>query len=332
MNSTALLAACAAMLFACGCHKTQPPAAAKSVVEKAATSEDAADGKAAADKEPAGVTLTNEQIEKIGLVMEETKATSQTDEIAGYGSVIPHESIAQAVADLATAEATDKQSRSALARTQRLAGTAGALSSDVEETNVRQAAVDAAALNLVRQRLSATLGQKAPWSGGGSQSLLLELASGATHLVRVTFPLGSLTGDSPQSLQVSRIGALNGKRWKMTSVWAAPADANVPGRSFFAVLRDSDVGEGERVIAWAPVGTARSGVLIPADAVVVSEGKFWVYLEDKPSHFVRTEINADKAVEDGYFVTGPVKAGDKIVTGGVAQLLAQESNSGADAE
>ena len=335
MNSTALLAVCAAMLLIGGCHPTQSAEGVKPSAEKAAAPQNPADkaDNEAAGKEPVGVTLSTEQMEKIGLHTEEAKATSYADEAAGYGTILPHENIAQAVADLTTAEATQKQSSAALARTQRLAGTAGALSSDVEETNIRQAAVDAAALILVKQRLSATLGQNAPWTGGGHEALLLELASGVAHLVRVTFPLGSLNVGVPPSLQISRIGSsANVPRWKMTSVWAAPADASVPGQSFFAVLRNNEVREGERVIAWAPVGAARPGVLIPADAVVVSEGKYWVYIEDKPGHFVRTAINADKAVADGYFVTGPLKAGDKIVTDGVAQLLAQESNSGADAE
>jgi hypothetical protein len=333
MNSTALLAVCAGLLLAGGCHKTQPADAAKSGAEKAATSDNPADSKEAADKGPAGVTLSSEQIEKLSLQTQEAKATSYVDETAGYGTVLPHESIAQALADLTTAQATEKQSHAALARTQKLAGTAGALSAEVEEANVRQAAVDTAALNLVRQRLSATLGQKAPWTGGGNQGLLSELASGTAHLVRITFPLGSLDGAVPQNLQVSRIGSpVHDKRWKITLVWAAPADTSVPGRSFFAVLRNSETGEGERILAWAPVGAAQSGILIPADAVVVSEAKYWVYVEDKPGHFVRTAISADKAVADGYFVTGPPKPGDKIVTQGVAQLLAQESNSGADAE
>ena len=322
MKLPALLTVWAALLIG-GCHPAAPP--------PDAAKPDAA--KPAADKEASGVTLSAEQMEKIGLQTEEAKATNYAGETGGFGTVLPHESIAQAVAELATAEATEKQSRAALARAQRLKGTAGALSSDVEEASARQAAVDKAALDLATQRLSATLGQKAPWSGGGGQKLLFELASGSTRLVRITFPLGALSGDVPQNLRVSRIGsAADGKRWTVAPVWAAPADANVPGRSFFAVLRNSDLGEGERIIAGAPLGAARAGVMIPADAVAVSEGKYWVYVEDKPGHFVRTAINADTAVDDQYFVFGALKPGDKIVTSGVAQLLAQESNSGADSE
>jgi hypothetical protein len=320
----ALLAFGATLLILDGCHRAPAPDTAKPAADTA---------KPATEKGSEGVTLSSEQAEKIGLRTEAAKATSHADETMGYGTVIPHESIAQAAADLATAEATEKQSRSALARTQRLAGTAGALSSDVEETAVRQAAVDSAAHNLAKQRLSASFGQKSPWADGGQPGLLASLASGATQLVRVTFPLGSLTGDVPQNLHVARIGSTgNGKRWKMAPVWAAPGDASVPGRSFFAILRNSEIGEGERVIAWAPIGSSRAGILIPTSAVVVSEGKYWCYIEKKPGNFLRTEINADISVDDGFFITGAVQAGDKIVTNGAAQLLAQEANSGADAE
>jgi hypothetical protein len=122
------------------------------------------------------------------------------------------------------------------------------------------------------------------------------------------------------------------KRWKLTSIWPAPADASVPWRSFFSVLRAGELGEGERIIAWAPIGAPQPGVLVPAEAAVISDSKYWCYIEAKPGTFVRTEIDTGKPFEDGYVVTRGVKAGDTVVTQGAAQLLAQESNSGADAE
>jgi hypothetical protein len=321
---------CCALLLAAGCQKTSnsakdaedktPSSAAKTAAVKGADSSE-------------GVTLTPEQMQKIGLQTVAVKTVDYAEETAGYGTVIPHESIAQAAAELATADAAEKQSRSALARTQRLAGTAGALSADVEETNVRQLAVDSAALNLARQRLSATYGQKPPWSNGQNSQLLQQLAGGAMQLVRVTFPLGSLPDDLPKTLSISRLGsAATGKRLKVSLVWAAPADANVPGRSFFSVLRAGELGEGERVIAWAPNGGSLPGVLIPAQAAVISDDKYWCYLEAKPGSFVKTAISGEKPFEDGYVVTQGVKAGDMVVTKGAAQLLAQESNSDADAD
>ncbi|HEX3951901.1 MAG TPA: hypothetical protein VHW95_18780 [Steroidobacteraceae bacterium] len=319
---------CCTLLATVGCQKTadgakepdgnKPSTAAKAAAPKSADSSQ-------------GLNLTPAQIEKIGLETEAAKTVDYAEESAGYGSVIPHLSIAQAVAELASAEAAEKQSRSAVARTQRLAGTAGALSADVQETNARQLAVDSAALNLARQRLSATYGQKPPWSNGRNSRLLQELAGGGMQLIRVTFPLGSLPGDLPKTLSISRLGsAPAGKRLKVSALWSAPADASVPGRSFFAVLRAGELGEGERLIAWAPIGAALPGVLIPAKGTVISDGKYWCYIEATPGSFVKTEISGEKPFEDGYVVTQGVKAGDKVVTTGAAQLLAQESNPGAD--
>lgn len=306
---------CAGLLTVSACHKSpaeQAPAQAPAQAPNAG----------------AGVRLRPGQIEKIGLKTDAAKTVDYAQQATGYGAVIPHESIAQAVAELATAEAAEKQSRSALARTRRLAGTAGAMSADVEETNVRQVAVDTAALNLAQQRLTATFGLKPPWSGGRSPHLLEALADGSTQLLRVTFPLGSLPGGLPKTLSVSRLGRPVGdKRLTVSRVWAAPADANVPGRSFFALLRAGDLGEGERVIAWAPIGAAQPGVWVPAAAALISDAKYWCYVETMPGTFVRTEIDASRPFENGYVVTSGVKPGDQVVTQAAAQLLAQESNS-----
>jgi hypothetical protein len=73
-----------------------------------------------------------------------------------------------------------------------------------------------------------------------------------------------------------------------------------------------------------------SGVIVPAAAVVLSQGKYWCYLQPKPGTFVKTEIDAGKPVAEGYFVTDGVKARDEIVITAVGQLLAKESGSAAE--
>jgi hypothetical protein len=118
----------------------------------------------------------------------------------------------------------------------------------------------------------------------------------------------------------------------MNTVWDAPADATVPGRSYFALLKGSDAGEGERLLVWAPIGETASGVVIPAAAAVMSEGKYWCYLEKKPGTYVRTEVDTGIPTADGYFVTEGVAAGDKVVVTAAGQLLAKESNSGAESD
>lgn len=338
-------AVCVGVLLLCGCHKS-PPSAAKGPAgaeapnakggaaakpepgaKDAATDQEAAGAKEAASE---GVVLTPEQVEKLGLVTQPAKSTEYREETAGYGVVVNHESTAQAAAELTTAEATARQSQAALARAKQLSGTPGAVSAEMEEAAVRQAAVDAAALKLTTQRLSATLGLKPPWKSV-DDPVLQALASGTVKLVRVTFPLGALSGGTATSLRAAHIGDPKpGTGWTMRVIWDAPADATVPGRSFFALLKGSDAGEGERLQVWAPIGEAVSGVVVPAAAAVLSEGKYWCYLEKKPGTFVRTEIDTSKPTAEGYFVTAGVQPGDQVVTSAAGQLLAKESASGGE--
>jgi hypothetical protein len=347
-------ALCLASSLLAGCHKA-PPAAAdaaapasgagakpESAAKTGAGSKDEGGDKAEAgakdeagakEEAGAGVTLTPEQIEKLGVATETVQSTDYTEETAGYGVVVAHEAIAQAAAELVTAQATARLSQSALARAKRLSGTPGAVSADVEETAANKAEVDAAALTLTMQRMSSTLGMNPPWKAGENSPILQELAGGRTKLVRVTFPLGALSGGIPSSLRAAHIGGSKpDKSWKINKVWDAPADANVPGRSFFALLKGSDAGEGERLLVWAPIGESEAGVVVPATAAVMSDGKYWCYVEKKPGNFVKSEIDTAKPVPDGYFLTEGVAAGDKVVTTAAGQLLARESNSGSEAE
>ena len=106
----------------------------------------------------------------------------------------------------------------------------------------------------------------------------------------------------------------------------------MPGRSFFAILKDSEASEGERLMAFAPVGEAEPGVLGPAAAALLSSGKFWCYVEAKPGTFVRIEIDPSRPLPDGYFVKEGISAGDKVVTHAAGQLLARQTNPSKEPE
>jgi hypothetical protein len=278
-----------------------------------------------------GVTLTPEQIEKLGLVTQPARSMEYVQQGNGYGVVIGHETIAQAVAELATARATALLSHSALKRAQQLSGTPGAMSADLEETAAQKAAVDATALTLTTERLSSTLGMNPPWQDRDQDPTLQGLARGKIKLLRATFPLGALSGGTPRSLRAAHLGVTQpDSGWKLNVVWDAPADASIPGRSYFALLKGTDVGEGERLAVWAPVGEPVSGVVIPAAAAVMSEGKYWCYLQKKPGTFVRIEIDATKPTANGYFVSEGISAGEPIVVTSAGQLLAKELGAGAE--
>lgn len=275
-----------------------------------------------------GVSLKPEETEKMGIVTSAAVASLHIPETTGFGVVVAHETIAQAVADLQTATAVERQSHAALVRGQRLAGTPGAMPLETQEGAQRQSVVDQAALELAKRRLTSTFGSAPPWKNHFESPELAELANGVSQLVHVTFPLGTIGEKVPESLRFSPINTTHSpKNWSSSEVWRAPADSGVPGTSLFAVLHRSGAAEGERLMAWAPIAqTAEEGVEIPASAAVISAGKYWCFIEEKPGLFVRTEIDSGTPTENGYFVKDRVKAGDKIVTASAGQLLARQSN------
>ena len=287
----------------------------------------------AAEKPQEGVSLKPDEVEKMGIVTTAARQITSAPEVSGFAVIVPHDMVAQAVAELHTAVAAEHQSRAAFERAHRLSGTPGAMPADTQETAERQAVADRAALELARQRLTTTLGPSLPWKNPDNSPELLELASGRAKLVRATFPLGSLGAATPTQLRLAEIDTGPGSRsWPATRVWRAPADVTVPGKSYFAILKGSDVGEGEHLIAWAPVGAAQSGVLVPAAAVLISGGKYWCYVEEKTGTFVRTEFNPDRPAPEGYFVKEGIAAGARIVTTAAGQLLARETNPSTEAE
>jgi hypothetical protein len=314
--SAAAIAVVCCLLGAC--HRAPPTAA------------DAAAAAGAAESAAEGVILTPEQIGKLGLVTQLAQPTQYSQHASGYGVVVSHDTIAQVQAELRTARATEQLSRSALKRAQQLSGTPGAVSADVEEAAAQKAAIDAAAMTLSAERSTSTLGMNPPWQNRDRDATLEELAKGKIKLLRATFPLGALSGGTPRSLRAARLGVTEADSgWKLNVVWDAPADSNIPGRSYFALLKGADVGEGERLTVWAPVGGTLSGIVIPAAAVVMSEGKYWCYMEKKPGTFVRIAIDATQPTTNGYFVSEGISGGDRIVVTAAGQLLAKELGAGA---
>ena len=329
---TAVLLSGCIWLTACQHGNSGSPAPTAASEATAATAGAAGSAQTAEAKEAdSGVSLSPEETAKLGLLTETAKTTDYLDETPGYGVVVSHEVIAQAVAELATARATERMSRSALARAQKLSGTPGAVSADVEETAAQKAQVDAAALTLTAQKLSSVLGAHPPWKPDGSSPILGDLASGKVKLVRATVPFDAVGSGTPSRLRAAHMGTSNpAARWTLTTIWDAPADATVPGRSFFALLKGSDASEGERLQVWASTGKTEPGVLVPAAAAVLSDSKFWCYVEKAPGRFSRVELDTSRSSAEGYFVTEGIAAGDKIVTAAAGQLLAKETGSSAE--
>ncbi|HEU0095413.1 MAG TPA: hypothetical protein VFQ52_03090 [Rhizomicrobium sp.] len=306
----------AALVVLCSCGK---PAAEKPAAES--------------ENKAPGLTLKADEVESLGITTAPAQAASWREQVSGYGVVTALDAIAQTDADVMTAQAAAAQSAAAAARARSLStGEEAAVSGEVLEAAQSKAAADAAALALARRKTESAFGRNAPWRDAASrQAIMARLASGRSVLVRVTFPLGSLGNETPHALQIARLGA-NPKSWTATTIWEAPSDAAIPGRSFYALQDGSDLAQNEHVTTTVPVGAAQNGVTVPATALVYGESEAWVYVQTKPGTFLKTRIDTGKAMGDGYFVAQGVRAGQPVVIGGAGLLLARETNPSTAAE
>ena len=296
--------------------------------DKSATDADKKDDKDAAP----GVALSADESKSLGLATAPAQAASYRAQITGFGVVMALDSVAQSDADFVTAEAAASQSAAAAARAKDLStGADAAVSREIYEAAQAKAAADQAALALASRKADATFGRNAPWHVGAERgAIMARLQSGRSVLVRATFPTGAFT--IPKSLIITRLGG-DAKSWTASTVWDAPADPNIPGRSVFALLDGSDLAQNERVSVSVPVGPAASGLEVPASALVLNDGESWVYVQNGDNHYVRAQIDTSRPLGSGYFMPagGGIAPGQKIVTNGAGLLLSREINPSTDA-
>lgn len=116
----------------------------------------------------------------------------------------------------------------------------------------------------------------------------------------------------------------------LQAVYVGPApqtDAFLSGRSFFFRAPAAELRTGMRVTVRQRSGAGmRTGVIVPAAAVVWYAGKAWVYEQEDSDdeEFVRRQIPTDNETESGWFVADIFEAGDRVVTSGAQLLLSEE--------
>ena len=302
--------------------------AAKDEASKADRDDDKGGGKDTVDLPP-------EMAKRLGVVTTPAQAVAFTPGAEGFGVVLGHDLIAQIAADIDTARAAVKQSQATVVRAKQLASGPGALGVDAVENATKQTSADQASLTLAQRKLTATLGLKFPRHGADpDEAVLTSIADGTFKLARVTFPPGALSGATPRELRLlplesSAADAASGTSvWTANTIWEAPQDPTIPGRSLFALLRTADIPEGVRLQALPVSGSGTlQGVLVPEAAVVVSEGQYWCYLRKGTDSFTRVPITVDRPLAQGYFVPADrVAPGTEIVTTAAGLLLARQTN------
>ncbi len=314
--SFAFAAACLLLLSACDNSSTSAPSS-----------------EAKEEPKTQGVAINAEQAAQIGLQTQNLAAAQYVPRVTGYGMVESLDTVAQLQADLAMASAAATESRATLARAQSLSrGSPAAIARSEVDAAVRTAASDEASLGLAQRKAIATFGKGAPWLNGHGE-ILAQLTSGKLLLVHASFTIGALPSGLPPYLEMTPLNRNESQQpVRSLQIWDAPADAAIPGRSFFALVPGSTFAEGQRLTVSAPAGTPQTGVLIPADAVLLSDNTAWYYSKASDGSYVRRPLDLSAPLPGGYFAHDNIKPGNAVVTAGAGLLLARELNPSTEVE
>lgn len=304
-----------------------------------AADEKAAAEKAAGEKAPAeeasGVKISHDEggnvilkvspktAELIGLKTAHPNGVQLRSEMKGHGQVMDSAPLVALLTELETAEAAAAVSSNELARLKTLStqGNASARALQAAESTELH---DRLAAQSARDRLALSWG-KVLESQPDVHALVHQLTSLEVALVRIDLPAGEILGSAPVG---ARVVALSGKYADAEFLGAAPnVDPQTQGQGFIFLVRGSQFLPGAALVGYVQRDNQPlDGVIIPADAVVRTEGAGWIYVQHGgPDEFVRTKIPLDHPAMSGWFVTGGVTAGDSVVVMGAQSLLSEES-------
>lgn len=334
----ALLSLAAAACFLCGCgkHEAEPSKAG----DKTAAAEKSAEPESRVSHGTNGeaiITLDDETRKRMGLQTAELTAAQYAPEVSGYARIQDLSWIGTTITELQAARISVEAARQELDRLKVLR----------EQNNASEKALQLAQTAMAREennvrlilvKVQAAWGRKLADLIGASSGrdtntaappdpLALQLFGLERLLVRADFPPSATTLTPERDVKFFAIATnatpITGKFFD----YAPTADPQTQTRGIFYVVDNSNhqFAPGMSLTAAAPTSeAARSGVLVPRDAILRAEGVDWVYLRVAPDKFTRREIKPDEITTQGWFVNAGLKPGDTVVTSAAQDLLSEE--------
>ena len=303
--------------------------AAKPGDEKPAAEKPAAEesDKASVSRDEEGnavVTMSDELQGDAGIVVANPEAAQLAPELKGYGRVLDPTPLGALMTELASARAAYAASSNELARLNILAAQGNA-SARAVQTAEAAALRDQLAVQSANERLALSWG-RAVAEQKDLPGFIQSLTSHGNVLVRIDLSAGEILPASPTG---ARLVTLSGSSVEAEFLGAASAvDPQTQGRGFVFLAKTgaAQLMPGEAVIGFLKLpGESLTGVIIPREAIVRTEGKGWVYVLGKTGDaFTRKEILMDHVTGTGWFVTNGITAGDHVVVTGAQTMLSVE--------
>ncbi len=302
--------------------------------------------------DPGGQTVIkldpNEQA-RIGLKVALLQAAEAPSEVKGFGRVLDPAPLAALATEGATAQAALQASTKEYERVKTLFSENQNASARALETAEAAMNKDRIALESVQLRLLAGWGKEIA-SRPDLSAFVASLAARQAALIRVDVPLGDRPKTPPVGGRIALVGAPENT---IEAQMLGPAPTTDPqvqteGYLFLVGATGTPNAEGSRLgalprgrpssgqaqgpaptpgaalVAWLAVpGPARSGVIVPREAVLRHQGETFVYLQNDDV-FQRKVVTLERPVGNGWFSDKDLKPQEKVVVVGAQQLLSEE--------
>ena len=286
------------------------------------------------------ITLNRQDQQSGGIQTAKLQATPNQAQVQAYGVVIDLQpltdlsnSYTATKAQLQTAQAKLSASQLAFERAQRLYQNRQIISAadfQTAEAVFRTDEASVAASETQLQNIAASALQQWGKTLGDSlvdrAPMLLRLLQRQDVLLQVTLPPGDSLPAPPKAAV-----ALSDNGIRASIQYVSPAtrtDIRIQGVSFYYIAdAGSGLLPGMNVVVMLPAGGASKGSLVPANAVVWSQGKAWAYFRTGDDTFVRREIATDTPTPDGGYVVKGLSDNAEVVVQGAQLLLSEEFRS-----
>jgi hypothetical protein len=283
---------------------------------------------------PALVHLAPDAQAKFGLRTQALAAGSFSPSATAYAKVIDAGPLAALENEIEAAEAAAAASRAEAARTKALNADDAAVALKVAEAAQAQARADAARVTLARRRLGLEWGPAiARLSDRNRVALINSLAAGRAALVRIDTP--SNAGQGGVRTAMLEIAPDQPPVRAVVLGPARTAEARLISSGLLAEVAGpaaASLSVGFTARARLEAGSARTGVILPREALIRSDGGTWAYVRKGPDSFERRAVESPAPADGGLFVAKGFAPGEQVVTTGAGAVFAAEHAPAAEAD
>jgi hypothetical protein len=284
------------------------------------------------------VTLDKETQARSGIQTSRLTTTAQPEEVLAYGAVLDVQQLADERSAYQTARAQAEKAQASLEASRRELARTETLHQDDQNVSTKaldaaraalrsdEAAAQASATSL--RALAATIRQAwglviGTWLTEGSDALARVLDR-RDMLVQVTLPPDATLASPPENVFLrAREGSPRVSARIVSST--ARTEPRIQGQGLYAVApATSGLLAGMSVSAFLPAGPNAKGVSVPESAVVLWQGKAWVYSSKSPTTFARREIATDLPAVGGGYLVRDLPGATSVVVRGAQMLLSEE--------